>query len=134
VRPYDPADFPMVNYWWTEHTAHPLNATTLPPLGVLVCDAEGPAGALWCYESFGTGVAMLEWPVTRPGLSGKQARAVMAYAVAACVALAGKTVDPPAVYRCFRVATLAPIARFLTRLGFVEDGERVAMTLDLTKK
>ena len=74
---------------------------------------------MWCfYESYGVGVAWLEYPVTRPGLTMKQAGAVMAVAVAACMQTAGKECVPPATYHVFRVATSSPIARFLGRLGF----------------
>jgi hypothetical protein len=133
IRKYAPEDYPMVNEWWRSHRSAPLEPMTLPPLGVVIEDEEwGPVGALWCYESFGVGVATLEWPVTRPGLSMAEAARVMSFAVAACVWLAGRLCEPAGNYHCFRVATSPPIARFLARLGFQrEQDPRISMTLKL---
>ncbi len=133
VRLYSPEDYPMVNEWWRTHRREALQPVTLPPLGVVVSGADGaPIGALWCYESFGVGVAMLEWPVTKPGLSMAEAARAMSFAVASCIYLAGKRCEPAGQYQCFRVATSPPIARFLKRLGFrAEQDPRISMTLQL---
>lgn len=119
VRGVEPGDVDLAEQWWeARHPGSPLPAALLPPLGVVIEDTVGPAGMLWCYESFGVGVGFLEFPVTRPGLSMRAAGTVMALAVCACCHLAGQSTDPPGEFRVFRVATPGPIARFLTRLGF----------------
>jgi hypothetical protein len=119
ARFYEQDDLPLLQAWWSSRHGEDLPVALLPPLGVVVEDASGEAiGMLWCYESFGVGVAWLEYPVTRPGLTMKQAGAVMAVAVMACMQVAGKECVPPASYHVFRVATSSPIARFLERLGF----------------
>lgn len=118
VRAYTAEDAAALSNWWSYRHAGEFPFALLPPLGVVVEDIWGPAGMLWCYESFGVGVAFLEHPVTRPGLSVKTAGEVMAMAVCSCVHLAGKSVEPMGQYGVFRVATPPAIARFLSRLGF----------------
>ena len=119
ARFYEQDDLPLLQEWWVSRHSEDPPVGLLPPLGVVVEDASGEAiGMLWCYESYGVGVAWLEYPVTRPGLTMKQAGAVMAVAVMACMQVAGKECVPPATYHVFRVATSSPIARFLGRLGF----------------
>jgi hypothetical protein len=124
ARHYEQDDLPLLQTWWSSHHGDSLPWGLLPPLGVVVEDANEEAiGMLWCYECYGVGVAFLEFPVTRPGLTMKQAGAVMAVAVMACMQTAGKECVPPAHYYAFRVATSSPIARFLGRLGFTfSDG------------
>jgi hypothetical protein len=119
ARFYEQDDLPLLQAWWSSRHGEDLPVALLPPLGVVVEDAGGEAiGMLWCYESYGVGVAWLEYPVTRPGLTLKQAWAVLAMAAAACMRYAGHHCDPPARYKVFRVATPSPIARLLRRLGF----------------
>jgi hypothetical protein len=127
---YANADYEMVARWWQQHLGQPLREAALPPFGVIVRDAEGPAAALWGYECYGVPVAELAFPVTRPGLSLKKASAALCYAVAACIAAIGKGHVPEASFRFFKTFAPRGMVRYLKRLGF-EDAmtERVAMTL-----
>ncbi len=132
-RKVAPDDLPMLAEWWVSHDSlGPFPEAILPPLGVMVWDESGPAAALWCYECFGVGVAFLEFPVSRPGMGFKAARAAFEEAVKACVKLAGKLIEPPGDYGVFRCFTLRPIAKTLKGLGFeIEQTDRVAATLIL---
>lgn len=110
-------DFQRVNEWWRRRNNDDLPETLLPPLGVIVERKGEPVGALWCYESYGIGVAFLEWPCTAPGLGPSEALKVMGCAVNACVHLAKTHGD----YSVFRCSTLPGIARVLPKLGFVPE-------------
>ncbi len=136
VRAYTPEDAAMVAGWWDDRQepiplqAIPFPFAVLPPLGVVVCDEFGPSAALWCYECYGVGVCFLEFPVSRPGQGVKRARTAFTFAVEACKALAGKSVEPAGEYHFFRAFTLPPIARALKRMGFeVEPTPRIAANL-----
>ena len=118
VREFAPDDIPLLEQWWGQRHSDPFPLALLPPLGVVIEDDAGPAGMLWCYECFGVGVGFLEFPVTRPGLSLRQAGEVMEFAMNCCVRLAGKCVEPPAEVPFFRVFTTVPVARFLEGRGF----------------
>ena len=125
VRPYVIEDAGLVSSWW-DARREPFHQAMLPPLGVVVCDDNGPAVALWCYECYGVGVCFLEFPVSRPGQSLSAVYRAFAYAVEACKMLAGKSVEPPGKYQFFRAFTLPTIARSLKRMGFnVEPTPRV---------
>jgi hypothetical protein len=129
---YRQTDFSMVAEWWRAHTGELLAEASLPPLGVVVSDAAGPCAAVWCYESYGVPVAELVFPVTRPGLSLREAGAALAYGLAAAMHSAGKAHEPPADFRFFKIFAQVPMVRFLKRLGFREAlHERKAMTLTL---
>ncbi len=69
VREYGaaPGDWQAVSSWWLGR-GDVFSETILPPLGVLVEQDGERLAALWCYESFGIGVAFLEFPCTAPGL------------------------------------------------------------------
>jgi hypothetical protein len=122
VRPYTPDDAAMVAEWWNWRESSTFPVTILPPLGVIVCDESGPTAALWCYECYGVGVAMLEGAIARPMLSLAQSTAAFKLAVQACIEMAGKSVEPPAEFRVFRAFTVPSIARILRQMGF-ESGE-----------
>ena len=132
-RRVEPDDHAFLREWWEAHapgTEFPVGI--LPPLGVLVVDGDGPVAALWCYESYGVGVAFLEFAVSRPGLSAAAAAAAFQAAADACVKLAGQLVVPPGEFRVFRCFTLPAIARVLGRSGWtVEPTLRTAATLYL---
>ncbi|SKA88889.1 hypothetical protein SAMN02745166_01503 [Prosthecobacter debontii] len=115
---YDRQDFEMVSYWWRMHSGSAFHEASLPPLGVIVKLNGEPAAALWCYESFGVSVAELTFPVTRPGLSVKDARRALIYAVSCLVAVAGKGHEPEATFTTFKVLAPQGLARFLVRMGF----------------
>ena len=119
-------DFQMVEGWWKFHCTKPFSETVLPPLGVVVEDAQGPCAALWCYESFGIGVGSLENPVTRPGGTVRQSSNWMAMAVMACMTLSGKGCEPAGEYTLFRAMTPhAGIARILKKMGFADNGATI---------
>jgi hypothetical protein len=107
-------DYQVVNEWWQARHGEPLAETILPPLGVIVQMGDEPLAALWCYECFGVGVAFLEHPITRPGMSLAQAKAVLRYAVEGCVAVAKSHGD----FSLFKCYTIPGIAHVLPRLGF----------------
>jgi hypothetical protein len=139
VRYYAPQDYAAVSSWWEERHAEQLPHATLPPLGVVVELNGEMQAALWVYECYGVGVAYLEWPVTRPGLSGGEAGRAMNLAVAACMYLAGKRLEPVGWYSVFRTVTpYSAIARHLERIGFQRerghgrgDGSRIALTYQI---
>lgn len=72
-------DWQTVSAWW-DRTGGVFAETILPPLGVIVEYQDEPVAALWCYESFGIGVAFLEFPCTRPGISPGLAWRALAWA------------------------------------------------------
>lgn len=130
VRDFDrDADFPMVERWWNERNPGPLHLALLPPLCVIVENSCGPVAFLACFESSGVGVAFLEFPVTVPGLSLRDARAALLFAVASVIQLAGTRVVPAGEYKIFRVSTLPGIARVLRRFGFQPDGPEGRLNL-----
>lgn len=129
---YGNADYETVSGWWQQHLGQPLPQAALPPFGVVVSDAQGPAAALWGYECYGVPVAELAFPVTRPGQTLKKASAALCYAVAACVAAIGKGHVPEASFRFFKTFAPRAMVRYLKRLGFRDAmTERVAMTLTI---
>jgi hypothetical protein len=71
VRPYasKAGDFQTVSGWGKARGNKGVFAETLlPPLGLIVELNDEPVAALWCYESYGIGVAFLEWACTKPGI------------------------------------------------------------------
>lgn len=127
-------DFPTVARWWQAHTGRALPRAALPPLGVVVRErgSSEPLAALWCYECFGVPVAELAFPVTRPGLSLRQAASALCFAVEACIAAAGKGHTPEGSFTFFKTFAPRGAVRHLKRLGFEEAlTDRVAMTLSL---
>lgn len=124
VRPYSAeADFPLVNDWWqARHGAMAdLPQAMLPPLGVIVEDSAGPLFALWCYESAGVGVAFIEWPVSRPGLTVAQTREAFQRAVESIILTAGKCWNPPGDYNVFRANVCPAVFRSIKEMGFVRE-------------
>ena len=134
VRAFEPEDIPTAEAWWGARHKSSFPAAMLPPLGVVLEDMRGPAAMLWCYESYGVGVAFLEFSITRPGLSLKEARLAVRHTIEACCVLAGSRVQPPAKFRVFRGNTSKTLARELSRMGFVftDGGEPLrGMALNL---
>ncbi len=122
VRPYTHDDFKMVCQWFVQHGGD-RTEIALPPLGVSVEDAKGPAVALWCAEPAGFATAYLEIPISRPGLSLNEACAAFKLAVSALIQTAGQGWEPPGTFIHFRAVTPAPLARVLMRMGFVRETE-----------
>lgn len=118
AAPYDPTAFELVAGWWRHHIGQELREAALPPLGVLVLIDGKPAAALWCRESYGVPVAELTFPVTRPGLSLKDARRALLFAVSVLIDAAGQAYEPPAIFTSFQVLAPLVMVRFLERLGF----------------
>ena len=121
VRAYSPEDASTVAGWWNWRESSTFPVSILPPLGVVVCDESGPMVALWCYECFGVGVAMLEGAIARPMLSLAHSTAGFKLAVETCIELAGKSVEPPGDFHIFRAVTIPAIARILRQMGFASD-------------
>lgn len=129
---YEPSAFALVCQWWRHHSGQDLRESVLPPLGVLVQLDGRPVAALWCRESYGVPVAELTFPTTRPGLSLKDARRALLFAVSVLIDAAGKAHEPPADFTSFQVLAPAGMVRFLERLGFRHMlTERKPMLLNL---
>src|SRR5688572_28477342 len=124
AREYTKADWPMVELWWSAHTSErAIVPEMLPPVGVVVERDTEPVAALWCHLSAGVGIAFLENPVTRPGLTLAEASRAMKYALGTIEAIC-ETHD----YGLMIVNTLPQIARWLERkCGFIRAGERVQL-------
>ena len=121
--PYGPEHEDLIQEWWGHRHRGGFPLALLPPLGVVVLDEGHPSGMIFCYECYGVGVGFLEFAVTRPGMGLRKAGAVLGFAVASCMQLAGKCVEPVANVPYFRVSTSAASARFLLRLGFSFTGK-----------
>lgn len=114
VRPWNrETDADLCAEWWRAHTGTAFQVNMLPPLGVMAEDEAGPIAACWLHLSLGIGVCFLEMPVSRPGLSLKQAREAFA-AVRGALEAAALAHD----YGVMIVHTPAAIARTLARDGF----------------
>ncbi|MES2709768.1 MAG: hypothetical protein V4726_24435 [Verrucomicrobiota bacterium] len=131
VEHFDAVRHDFVREWFEGHNGRSMPDVGLPPLGVIVSDAGGPAGALWCFETYGTGAAWIEFPVTRPGLSVADASRIMAFAVVALTELAGKGYDPPARFDRFRINCPPAMSRVVRRLGFQASAPRDNLLLKL---
>lgn len=124
VRAYSPQDRPMLAAWYEHHKDESFPQVRLPPLGIVVEDAEGPVAAVWCFETYGVGVAWIALPVTRPGLTYARASTVLAFAIMAITKLAGRSYVPPATFDCFRVICPPSMGKLLRRIGFTEQPGR----------
>lgn len=137
VRPYAAeTDYPLVNDWWqARHGAmEDLPAGMLPPLGVVVVDAQGPCFALWCYEAAGVGVATLEYPVGRPGRTIAEVREAFTVAATSIIHLAGNCWNPPGQFTVFRANVSISMLRAIEGLGFQREyhEERIPVILNLS--
>jgi hypothetical protein len=106
-------DFQTVAAWWWARHGYPFPEILLPPLGVVVNRGHEPVAALWAYQSVGIGVAFLEFAITRPGLSLREAHAAMGFALMAVELIL--TRDNYSVIRCFAGPAVARAAK---RHGF----------------
>ncbi len=76
ARPYEKKDEGFVSRWWSLHTAErSFLPSMLPPVGIVVEQNGVPVSACWVHLSAGVGVAFLDSPVSRPGLSVKDTAA-----------------------------------------------------------
>lgn len=129
AREYAPEDWEMVQGWWQGHdTQRTFARAILPPVGIIVERDKEPVAAVWCYMSAGIGVAFLEHPVSRPGLSLLETASAMNFALDAMEAIC-RTHN----YGLLIANTLPAIARWLERRrGFSRGGERIQMLKILT--
>jgi len=68
VRDYTPDDYPMLESWWKTRNAHPVPPDWFPP-DAYIAERDGEALAFCVfYLTFGVGFALVDWPVTAPGL------------------------------------------------------------------
>lgn len=114
-------DYQLVNEWAVARGLTPLLETLLPPIGVIVERAGVPMCALWCYESYGIGSALIDHAVSSPGLSVEDARGAFGMAIASCVTLAKSHGD----YGHFRCFTSDACGRVLKSLGWQCTSEPV---------
>ncbi|CAB4163484.1 hypothetical protein UFOVP813_25 [uncultured Caudovirales phage] len=107
-------DYQLVSHWWSQRRGEPLAETVLPPIGVMVERDGSPVCAIWCYECFGIGVAFIENPVSRPGLTIQETKAFFKVAIDACIALAKSHGDFSLfkTYACPRVSLVMPSLGF----------------------
>lgn len=82
VRQYEGgADYHMVNEWYGAHGKGQLPEVLLPPDGFIVQEDGQDTAAVWVYFATGIGVGHVEWLVSRPGLSLKQARVAIKHLI-----------------------------------------------------
>lgn len=109
-------DWQTVASWW-ERTGGVFAETILPPLGVIVEHEGEPIGAMWCYESFGIGVAFLEFPCTKPGIPPGLAWRALSWAEHSIVTiLRGK-----GEIKLVRAFAKARHEKAMGRMGYVVD-------------
>lgn len=110
-------DWQMVSGWYQARHGTPMPETDLPPLGLIVEDAQGPAAALWAAQWNGVGVADACRFVTRPGLSLRKARAAgLRCLEGACAILKADFYE---LLKCF--CPRPAMWRELRRVGFAGD-------------
>lgn len=109
----------MLKEWWHGHGFPPVPERILPPLGVIY--ANSAAG--WLYmDNGGVGVAMMEWLVTNPAISARQAAASLLQVVSFLKSEALR-MDYPIILTTCRQPSLA---RLLEKKGFqITDREMI---------
>lgn len=113
LRMYTPEDYPMIAAWCDWHDRDRIPEGILPRLGVIVQADGEDCAALWLYMDNSVGVCFLEFPVTRPGLSARQAGDALLMAIEFLKREAHTT-----GYGIMFTHALKPMARFLTRNGW----------------
>ncbi|GAA5497244.1 hypothetical protein Rhal01_03437 [Rubritalea halochordaticola] len=74
IREYQPErDRALVGVWWLER-GWPCPPECLPVCGVIVSQEGEERAAGWLYLDNSTPVAWIAWLVTKPEISGRQAR------------------------------------------------------------
>ncbi len=118
-------DWQTVSSWNEARHGTILPETILPPLGVICEDNEGPAAAIFVYQSLGIGVAHADHFLTRPGMSFAAARRAGHWAllgISACLRRDN--------YGLLKVFTpCRALARVLKGLGF--EGKDGALALQI---
>jgi hypothetical protein len=115
IREYRKEDFPMLTAWHSSRHESPLPECLLPPLGFVVEDEHGACAALFCYQSYGVGVAFLAFAFSRPGTSFFVAKRAFNLCMKAIILACEDT------HRLFKCVTLPPIGRVLKSWGFIPD-------------
>lgn len=110
-------DYQMVDGWLRERGEF-FAETVLPPLGVVVEQNGDAVAAMWCYESFGIGVAFLEFPCTRPGISPGLAWRALAWAEQAIVSILRARGE----HKLVRAFAKPRHAKAMKRLGYEATG------------
>lgn len=76
LREYNPdVDYETISEWWHGHGHDPIPKIVLPKLGVLAVrnlqdKKPEDVAAAWCYMDNSVGVAMMEWIISKPDVSG----------------------------------------------------------------
>lgn len=113
IDAYTPEHFDTLADWHRARHFSELSPEILPPLGFVVSDENGLLAALFCYQSYGVGVAFIDVALSRPGLSFASAKEAFSMCIAAIILACADT------HKLFRIHSgeLA-ITRVLISLGF----------------
>jgi hypothetical protein len=111
-------DWQEVSSWW-QGRGEMFAETILPPLGVVVEQAGEMIAALWCYESFGIGVAFLEFPCTKPGIPPGLAFRGLAWAEHAIITI----LRSKGGHKLVRAFAQPRHAVAMRRMGYQQDRE-----------
>jgi hypothetical protein len=78
---YDPMDYDLVEAWCTAHDRRPPSPEGLPAAGVIVMNEEEPMAMLFLYMDITSNIGIVDWAITRPGLTMDEARSALLYAL-----------------------------------------------------
>jgi hypothetical protein len=67
---FEESDYQTVEAWWQGHGWPAVPSVMLPKLGAVAYSGEVGLAAGWLYMDNSSGVAMLEWLVTKPEVKG----------------------------------------------------------------
>jgi hypothetical protein len=112
IREWRNEDIPTLCQWHEARHGYALAVQLLPPLGFMVTDEQGPLAALFCYQSYGVGVAFIDLALSRPGTSFKAAKRAFYLCLQAIILACEDT------HKLFRVTCEGPITRVLMAMGF----------------
>jgi hypothetical protein len=118
LRIWTPADYPVLQGWWSGHKFPPVPQRILPPLGVIFSDIA--AGFLY-MDNGGTGVAMMEWLVTNPEKRAFESARALSKVVDFLKSEA-KRMDYPIILTTCKQPGLA---RLLNREGFATSDQNM---------
>lgn len=122
VRLFQAEDYPEAVRWWGAHGWPGIPLAMLPPLGVVAYDGDGPRAAVWAYmDNGGTGVAMLEWLVTRPENTARESLAAIKAAVGFALGELERLDYSVVLTTCAQQS----LAKVLERTGFERTDEQM---------
>jgi hypothetical protein len=78
---YEATDYDLVEAWYIAHDRRPCPAEWLPANGFIATLNDEPVAILFLYVDVTSSVGIVEWMVTRPGLSVKETRAAIRYLI-----------------------------------------------------